>query len=288
MSTKTTAAQLLAQFRAAAPIQSTATRTNTKEPIGMDDVATVRAYLHAHQPEWLQVWYAISVSTGWRTGDVINLDYKSINWAEGSVTITIAKQSKAYAARAFNAGLKQIRSNRQAEAMASGDGAMYLHWAKADADQVAQSATPDELDRWQTLVASAKRKTDTKPLSPELIERLKKMREQNFMDDYIFSRYQTASNSSRMLGGAPISRQSVWARMKSVFAALTDQIENAAKLSAYSTRKAFALALYHATGRVGAVTEALNHASEQVTMRYLCLARDVEQALARLAGRVTA
>lgn len=288
MSIKTqgTAAALLAKLRAtAAPIQSTATRTNTKAPIGMDDHEAIRAYLAKSQPEWLAVWYEISIATGWRTGDVINLSYDCIQWDAGLVSITIAKQSKAYAARAFAKGLKEIRATRQAEAMATGDGAAFMKWAQADADELAQSATPSELVRWQTQVASAKRKTDTKPLSPELMARLKAMREANFMDDYVFSRYQTSSNSSRMVSGAPISRQTVWCRMKAVFAALADVIENARELSAYSTRKGFAILLYHATGRVGAVTEALNHASEQVTMRYMGFAREVDKALARMAGR---
>ncbi|MXQ72090.1 hypothetical protein, partial [Aeromonas caviae] len=73
MSTKTTAAQLLAQLRQnAAPIQSTATRTNTKAPISEPDQATIRAYIEQHQPAWLLAFYDLSLETGWRTADAAN------------------------------------------------------------------------------------------------------------------------------------------------------------------------------------------------------------------------
>ena len=113
MSTKTTAAQLLAQLRQnAAPIQSAATRTNTKAPISEPDQATIRAYIEQHQPAWLLAFYDLSLETGWRTNDAASLRYDCIDWDAGTVTITVAKQTKAAQARALAKGLREIRESR--------------------------------------------------------------------------------------------------------------------------------------------------------------------------------
>jgi hypothetical protein len=82
MSIKTqgTAAALLAQLRAtAAPIQSTATRTNTKAPISEPDQMTIRAHIEQHQPAWLLAFYDLGLQTGWRTADCANLTYDALN-----------------------------------------------------------------------------------------------------------------------------------------------------------------------------------------------------------------
>ena len=268
-----TAAQLLAQLRQnAAPIQSTATRTNTKAPISEPDQATIRAYIEQHEPAWLLAFYDISISTGWRTADVANLSWSAIDWEAGTVTITVAKQTKAAQARALAKGLKEIRESRQSAALAASDAAGFMRWSVATRDELAAAASPAELDRLQTLVASAPRKVDTKRLSPDLLRRLKVMRDQNFFDDFIFSRALTASNRSRMESGHAITRSTMWARMRGVFRACAEQIANAAKLSAYSLRKSFAVALYRAAGNsVAAVMRAMGHSSEAMSLRYMGL-----------------
>ena len=235
MSIKTqgTAAALLAKLRAtAAPIQSTATRTNTKAPISEPDQMTIRAHIEQHQPAWLLAFYDLSLETGWRTNDAASLRYDCIDWDAGTVTITVAKQTKAAQARALAKGLKEIREARQAAALAASDAAGFMRWSVATRDELAAAASPAELDRLQTLVASAPRKVDTKRLSPDLLRRLKVMRDQNFFDDFIFSRALTSSNRCRMESGHAITRSTMWARMRAVFRACAEQI--AAKLSAYS------------------------------------------------------
>ena len=123
------------------------------------------------------------------------------------------------------------------------------------------------------LVASAPRKVDTKRLSADLLARLKGMEAAAFWGDgYVFSRALSASNSARLDSGKPLSRQTVWARFKGVFRACAEQIANAAKLSAYSLRKSFAVALYNAAGRsVAAVMRAMGHSSEAMSLRYMGL-----------------
>ena len=274
MSTKTTAAQLLAQLRQnAAPIQSTATRTNTKAPISEPDQATIRAYIEQHEPAWLLAFYDISICTGWRTADVANLSWSAIDWEAGTVTITVAKQTKAAQARALAKGLKEIRESRQAAALAASDAVAYMQWGASSRDELAAAASPAELDRLQTLVASAPRKVDTKRLSPDLLRRLAAMKDAAFWQDgFVFSRALTASNRSRMESGHAITRSTMWARMRAVFRACAEQIANAAKLSAYSLRKSFAVALYNAAGNsVAAVMRAMGHSSEAMSLRYMGL-----------------
>lgn len=274
MSTKTTAAQLLAQLRQnAAPIQNAATRTNTKAPISEPDQATIRAYIEQHEPAWLLAFYDISICTGWRTADVANLSWSAIDWEAGTVTITVAKQTKAAQARALAKGLKEIRESRQAAALAASDAVSYMKWGAVSRDELAAAASPAELDRLQTLVASAPRKVDTKRLSPDLLRRLAAMKDAAFWQDgFVFSRALTASNRSRMESGHAITRSTMWARMRGVFRACAEQIANAAKLSAYSLRKSFAVALYNAAGRsVAAVMRAMGHSSEAMSLRYMGL-----------------
>ncbi len=269
-----TAAQLLAQLRQnAAPIQSAATRTNTKAPISEPDQATIRAYIEQHEPEWLGVFVQCSLETGGRTADIASLRYENVDFETGQLTYTVSKQTKAAQARALAKGLKEIRESRMNACLAAGDAVAYMQWGAATRDELAAAASPAELDRLQTLVASAPRKVDTKRLSPDLLRRLKVMRDQNFFDDFIFSRALTSSNRCRMESGHHITRSTMWARMRAVFRACAEQI--AAKLSAYSAyslRKSFAVALYRAANNsVAAVMRAMGHSSEAMSLRYMGL-----------------
>lgn len=282
-----TAAQLLAQLRQnAAPILTTATRTNTKSPISEPDQKTIRAYIEQHEPAWLLAFYDVSLETGWRTNDCASLRYDAIDWDAGTVTITVAKQTKAAQARALAKGLKEIREARQAAALSAGDAVTYMQWGAAGRDELAAAASPAELDRLQTLVASAPRKVDTKRLSADLLARLAAMKDAAFWQDgFVFSRALTVSNRSRLESGYPITRSTMWARLRAVFDACAEQIANAAKLSAYSLRKSFAVALYNAAGRsVAAVMRAMGHSSEAMSLRYMGLDDEAARVQAAMVG----
>ncbi len=282
-----TAAQLLAQLRQnAAPIQSTATRTNTKAPISEPDQATIRAYIEANEPAWLLAFYDLSLETGWRTNDCASLRYECLDMDAGTATIVVSKQTKAAQARALAKGLKEIRESRQSAALAAGDAVAYMQWGASSRDELAAAASPAELDRLQTLVASAPRKVDTKRLSADLLARLAAMKDAAFWQDgFVFSRALTVSNRSRLESGYPITRSTMWARLRAVFDACAEQIANAAKLSAYSLRKSFAVALYNAAGRsVAAVMRAMGHSSEAMSLRYMGLDDEAARVQAAMVG----
>ena len=284
-----TAASLLAQLRAtAAPIESTPAKSNTKRPISEPDQATVRAYIEKTQAEWMLVFHDLSLETGWRTSDVANLRYECVDFTKGEARIVVAKQSRSSEARALSKGLKEIRESRQAAALAASDAAGFMRWSVATRDELAAAATPLEVERLAYLVASAPKKIDTKRLSAGLLARLKDMESAAFWGDgFIFSRALTASNATRLQSGAPITRQTVWARFRAVFDALAEVVEQAAKLSAYSLRKTWARRLYEATGKsIGAVMAQFGHSSAQMSMRYLSLDDEAAEAQARMVGAI--
>ena len=228
----------------------------------------------------------MSLETGWRTADVANLRYDAIDWDAGAVTITVAKQTKAAQARALAKGLKEIRESRQSAALAAGDAVAYMQWGASSRDELAAAASPAELDRLQTLVASAPRKVDTKRLSADLLARLAAMKDAAFWQDgFVFSRALTASNRSRLESGYPITRSTMWARLRAVFDACAELIANAPKLSCYSLRKSFACALYRAAGNsVAAVMRAMGHSSEAMSLRYMGLDDEAARVQAAMVG----
>ena len=291
MSTKTrqpsAAAQFLANARAslAVAIKGKVKAGNTKLPIAQDDKDTIRKELKAHHPDWLGVFYELGISTGHRTNDLASLTWDCISFEEHSLTVVVSKQTKSAQSRAYNRGFKEIRANRQAEAMAAGDAGAFMRWANADHDQLLASASNDERYRLNQLIASVEPKIDRKRLSPELVARLAAMKEKAFWgDQWVFSRALTLSNSTRLESGHHITRQTVWARFKAVFAAVAELVENSQKLSAYSLRKTYAFSIYLLTGRLAAVTQALGHAGEKVTLRYLGLDNEAEKAQIELVG----
>ena len=135
-------------------------------------------------------------------------------------------------------------------------------------------------------MASAPRKVDTKRLSADLLARLAAMKDAAFWQDgFVFSRALTVSNRSRLESGYPITRSTMWARLRAVFDACAEQIANAAKLSAYSLRKSFAVALYNAAGRsVAAVMRAMGHSSEAMSLRYMGLDDEAARVQAAMVG----
>lgn len=276
MSTMTTAASLLAKLRAtAAPIQSAPARSNTKKPISEPDQETIRAYIEKHEAEWLGVFFCTALETGWRTNDIASLQWSSISFESGSADIVVQKQTRAAQARGYARGLKEIRESRMNACLAASDAAGFMRWSVATRDELAADASPAECDRLGYLVASSPVKRDQKRLSPALLARLKAMKQAAFWDDqWVFSRAWTSSNRTKLQSGNHITRSTMWARMRAVFAACRESLDAArvAAYSCYSLRKSFAVALYHAAGNsVAAVMRAMGHSSEAMSLRYMGL-----------------
>lgn len=270
---------------------STVPKLNVKAPISEPDQETIRQYLGANCPEWLGVYYELGIQTAQRTADLANLRWENVVWADSMIVLQVSKQTRSAQARAYSKGLKEIREARQDAALASGDGTEFMKWAKATREELEDAATDAEIVRCQHLVSTAKRKIAQCKITPELLARLKAMKEAAFWDDgFIFSRALTTSNSTRLDSGKPITRQTFWARFKGVFAACAAQIATAVcKLSAYSLRKTACRNVYERSGHnIAAVMRLTGHASQEMALRYLGVEDELDRILADAIGVTTA
>lgn len=266
------AATLLAGFRAAAPIQNASpARTNSKLPIAECDQKAVRAKIRKDCPDWMALFHELSLVTGWRTNDVCALTFSAVDFGTGRAEIIVQKQSKAAQSRAFSKFIETQRTARKAAAMTAGNFQEYMRLDAATRDDLAAELTQEQIEQAAAAVQAAKLKTDSKTLPDHLIAKLRNLRERNHFDVFIFSRRLCASNRARGQEGH-ITRQSVWRWYSAVFEALKDTIQNASRLSSYSTRKTFACAILKAAGGdVATVMAMFGHSSIQMSLRYLGL-----------------
>jgi len=256
-------------------------RTNTKQPI-YDRIEQQKLCGHIAKncAKWVEVFYRLSIATGWRTTDVSEIQYTDIDFTAGTCSIVVNKQTRAAEARAFSKSLESVRATRKRAALVSGDSGAYMRWDAATRDELIATLTTDEQDAAARAVAAAPVKRDTKHLPRSLLTTLADMRKHNHHDDYVFSRSQTPSNRARNMTGC-VTRQSVWAQFKGVFEWFALEVNRALKLSAYSLRKCFAFNMLRGTtGKENNIAETMQlfgHSSVAMTMKYLGLASQAEQ-----------
>lgn len=286
---------LLSKFRALRGNKSSTSTagSKTKQPIyEAAEQQALMAHIKRTQPEWLALFWQISVATGWRTSDVCRLSYSSIDWNDGTATIRVSKQTLSAESRAYRKGLTIVKESRKRAALLNNDPNEYMRIDATDVVSFAEGLSAEEEAMIAELVAAAPVKTDRKKLPAALLDKLKHRQQLNLVDDFVFSRSQTESNRSRGLDGC-VTRQAVWKRLVSVFAWFAKEINGKLKLSAYSARKCFAYAMYQAAEKAGqsglmAACTALGHGSPEVTRRYLGLSSIVENLQAKMAEAVAA
>lgn len=264
--------------------------SRTKSPVyERDEQIKLRERIQQTQPDWVLLWWDISVVTGWRTADVCNLQYSCIDWDTGKATITVAKQTKAAEARATRKGVELVRKSRKDVARLAGDHIGYMQWDSATADQIAASMTPDEQQMCFELVSRADVKRDTKQLPPGILKRLRDRQERNLVDDLAFSRSQIESNRVQSLDGS-VSRQTIWKRLTAVCAWFMRHVNGKLRLSAYSTRKIAAFNMMRRGGEQGLLiaSEMLGHSNPAVTRTYLQLGSQAGELQAAMAMEVAA
>jgi integrase len=248
----------------------------------------LRERIQQTQPDWILLWWDISVVTGWRTSDVCNLRYSCVNWDTGQATIVVAKQTKAAEARATRKGIEQVRQQRKDAARIAGDHIAYMHWDSISCDELAADMTEAEQAIVFDLVARAEVKHDTKQLPPGIIKRLRERMERNLIDDgLVFSRSQIESNRCARLEGS-VSRQTIWKKLHNVMRWFTRVINTKLRLSAYSSRKIAAFNIMSAGGEQGLLvaSEMLGHSNPSITRTYLQLGSKAAAIQSRLALEV--
>lgn len=256
-------------------VQAVSTKgSRTMQPVyDRDEQRKLRERIQQTQPEWLLLWWDISVVTGWRTSDVCALRYSCVNWETGQATIVVAKQTKAAEARATRKGIEIVRQQRKDAARIAGDHLAYMRWDSATCDELAADMTDTEQAAVFELVSRADVKHDTKQLPPGVIKRLRQRMERNLVDDdLVFSRSQIESNRCQSLSGS-VTRQAVWKKISGVMQWFTRFINSKLRLSAYSTRKIAAFNVMAAGGEQGLLiaSEMLGHSNPAITRTYLQL-----------------
>ena len=254
-----------------------------------DQLKQLTSTIDADAPEWLSLWFHISIQTAGRTTDIASLRFSNLNYQNGQLAYVVAKQSKAARARAVRKALVTIREKRQNAA----DDATYRLLASTDLETLAQDLTPQEETIVADAVASAKVKVDKKVLSPALTKRIQAYQESTLADadDYMFPASITGSNRAQALHSQPVSRQTVWRKIKPFMEKIEQAVTDVAlHLSAYSTRK---IAAYwfmkkadaeHPGSGLAIAMERLGHSSVEMTRRYLGLDRLAEALQRKLAG----
>lgn len=239
-------------------------------------LAALKESIATEAPEWLQLWFEISLETGGRTADIAGLRFSNLNMKTGELRYQVAKQSKAALARAARKGIEHVRRAR----MDAADDAEYRKLASAPAEDIAASLAPHEEAIIADALAKARAKTDSKFLSPALVSKIQKYQDKCFAEssELMFPASCTGANRSQGLDDKPVSRQTIWRRMKDFMLRIEALATDVAlHLSAYSTRKIAAYLWMKAGDRehpgsgITLVMQMLGHSSIEMSRRYLGL-----------------
>ena len=239
-------------------------------------IAVLKRSIEKEAPEWLSLWFAISLETGGRTADIASLRFSNLDFETGELRYVVAKQSKSALARAARKGIEAVRKAR----MEAADDAEYRKLASAPAEDIAASLAPHEELLVASALAKAKAKTDSKFLSPVLVSRIQKFMDKGLAEtsDFIFPASITGANRSQGINDKPVSRQTIWRRIKPFMQRMEKLVTDMKlHLSAYSTRKIAAYLWMKAGDRehpgsgITLVMQMLGHSSIEMSRRYLGL-----------------
>lgn len=252
----------------------------------------------AKLPPLYRLFGEIAVATGWRTTDICRLRFDDIK--NGKAKIVIAKQTKAAGTRAMMAFVRNIFDQRLETARANADHQQVaaLTWYQGR-DLVAgkKGGKPKWVPRMNLFMAklleeqpelqtsldlargTADDKVDTKKLTPEILAQIKRLKERDSANQWVFAKQFTRTRNRGSLEDGPISRQSIWKVFKKIGEILDAKGFLSGAFSAYSLRKTVAYARYqnvNKTGRNG-LEEArkfLGHSNAETTLKYLMIGEE--------------
>lgn len=278
-------------IRKAATSAGTTTGTNSKSPVyDRIEQQKVLSRIESELDPMYSLFWRISVATGWRTSDVIELEFNNINFDTGIASIVINKQTRAAEARAFNKVLENWKQQLKKEAALQGDANRHMVVDMCEVGNIQTLMTVEQIGKLeidlQLAVNNAPVKRDSKKLPKVVLDIIKDRMDKNHHDNFIFSRSLSSSNRAVNEEGH-ITRQAVWKGLKAVFVWFKAEVNGALKLSAYSTRKTFAYRMLKGiTGKennIGEVMQAFGHSSIQMTFKYLGLASKADELQAAMA-----
>nr|DAM87665.1 MAG TPA: site specific tyrosine recombinase [Caudoviricetes sp.] len=255
--------------------------TRTMTPVYDDNhVSALAKSIRQNAPEWLQLWFEISIETGGRTADIAGLRFSDLS-ASGELRYVVAKQSKAAMSRATRKGVELVREQRKAAAKSAGQWELYAQTDAATADELAETLTDAEEAMVLEQVSRAQVKIDSKQLSPGLCKRIAAYRARTIGADddsaLMFPAAATGSNRAAGVWHKPVTRQTIWRLIKPFMLAIEKAGGGLMRLSAYSTRKIAAFRWMKAGDKqqpgsgITLVMEMLGHSSLAMSKKYLGL-----------------
>lgn len=283
----------LNQIRLDASQKATDRKTNTKSPIhSRIEQQAIQARIDSELGSTYSLWWRLAIATGYRTTDVCEIKFSDIDFSTGTVAITINKQTRAATARAANRVLKEWHFKLKQKAHQAGDHKLYLDIDISGYKQIEQFLTDEDMRQLEVdlteAVNNAPVKRDSKKLPKKLLDEIKKRQEMNIWDDYVFSRHLAGSNRARNCDGN-ITRQAVWKALKPIFDWFASKVNGEIKLSAYSSRKTYAINLMNQAVSMGKdglsiVCDSLGHSSISQTKKYLMLSSEAQKIQAQMVG----
>lgn len=263
---------------------------NTKSPIyDRIEQQKVLSRIEETLDPMYSLFWRVSVATGWRTSDVIELEFSNIDFNSGTASIIVNKQTRSAEARAFNKVLSNWKQQLKKEAALQGDANRHMLIDMCEVKNIQSLMTEEQVGKLeidlQQAVNNAPVKRDSKKLPAKVLELIRVRMEKNHHDGFVFSRSLSSSNRAINKGGH-VTRQSVWKGLKAVFDWFSESVNGALKLSAYSSRKTFAYRMLKGvTGKENNIAEtmqAFGHSSISMTMKYLGLASKADELQAQL------
>lgn len=219
--------------------KSKAEKSYTKVPVRETvDQNKLRDYISTTQPLYFRVFYALSVETAHRPGDLSALKWSNINLDTGEMSVIVNKQTQAAQSRARKAFFKAEMQRDIETAKRRRD---FDEWDKLERMSVDDwvNSLPDE--RYAPLAAAAENHVDKEAkaklqenvlprvLVNALIDYKKSFVIEPLPGDYVFPSYITksprAKSASIVNGNSHVSRTTFWRHMRQC-------IENALLLTA--------------------------------------------------------
>lgn len=272
-------------IRKAATSAAHTTDTNTKSPIyDRIEQQKVLSRIESELDPMYSLFWRVSIATGWRTSDCLELEFNNVNFDTGIASIVVNKQTRAAEARAFNKVLLDWKQQLKKDAALQGDAKRHMVVDTCDHVNIQSLMTVEQVNKLgvdlQAAVNNAPVKRDSKKLPKVVLDMIKDRMNKNHHDEFIFSRSLSSSNRAVNESGH-ITRQAVWKGLQAVFTWFKAEINGALKLSAYSTRKTFAYRMLRGiTGKdnnIAEVMQAFGHSSIQITFKYLGLASKADE-----------
>lgn len=197
-------------------------------------VDLIRERIRTTEPDYMLLWFDISIATGYRVADVCGLKFSEVNYRKGSISILQGKEFNIARTMTARRVLSEIKQEKMSAASNARDYKAYHDLSMMTCEQFAGVEASKRID---LCLAKLVHSESERLLPLDILDRIVALRRINQNDDFIFSRSLLNSNRAKNKQGH-ITRQSIWRRMRTVSDWYAEAYDPSLKLSAISARKA--------------------------------------------------